>query len=765
MTDREKALMKKLQSMFGIEAKERLGVMYSSLVELENSTLAEKRGIITENIFREAHSLKGAARAVGMLDIELICQSLESALAIFRQNKEKLAPGVFDLFHKALDTVGECLSPGVAAPVDDVSGIICALDRLSLPEEDSQAIQPESVYTPVPEKSRPDRSDIITPAFDEKSYQLDTVRISASRLDSLLLQTEEMLSVKLASGQREADLIDVKTMLELWEKEWQKVYPQARNLGQILEGKPEETEKSRNGRQLLKLHQFLDWNHSFMKQAHSKVKALVKAAGEDRRWIGGTVDSILENVKKTVMLPFTTVLEPFPKMVRDLARDQGKEVELLLQGTEVEADKRILEEIKDPLIHLVRNCIDHGIERPEIREDGKKPRKGTVKVAIAQVNSGRIEIVVADDGAGINLDRVRDAAVKMGVLNGEKADGLEGLDFLSLIFQPELSTSPVITNISGRGLGMAIVRETVEKLGGSISVDTGPKEGTLFRIILPVTVATFRGILVRVSDRMFVIPTANVERVVRVKKDEIETVENRETVILGGRPVSLAHLCDILEIPPKGRADRDQGRILALTVRAGEKCVAFAVDEILEEQEVLVKSLGRQLLRVRNISGATVLGSGKVVPILNAHDLIKTAARAPVAPMGTGSPAGEAENKRKAILVVEDSITSRMLLKNIIESAGFYVKTSVDGVDALGALKNEEFDLVVSDVEMPRLNGFDLTARIRADGELSQIPVVLVTSLGSREDRERGVEVGADAYIVKSGFDHNNLLEVINRLI
>ena len=269
------------------------------------------------------------------------------------------------------------------------------------------------------------------------------------------------------------------------------------------------------------------------------------------------------------------------------------------------------------------------------------------------------------------------------------------------------------------------------------------------------------------TDRLFVIPVANMERTARVKKDEIKTVENKESIVLNGSAISLVRLGDVLEIPRRQEKDTDSEFIQVLILGAAEKRIAFSVDEVLNEEEVLVKDLGKQLSRVRNIAGATILGSGKVVPVLNVPDLMKSAVNISSAPARSVVAAEEegTEARKRSVLVVEDSITSRILIKNILESAGYDVSTSVDGVDAFAALREYEFDLVVSDVEMPRMNGFELTSRIRSHEKLGEMPIVLVTALGSREDRERGIDVGANAYIVKASFDQSNLLDVVKRLI
>ena len=350
------------------------------------------------------------------------------------------------------------------------------------------------------------------------------------------------------------------------------------------------------------------------------------------------------------------------------------------------------------------------------------------------------------------------------MITRKEAKNLKDQEAMPLIFRSGITTSPMITEISGRGLGLAIVQEKAEQLGGALSVETHPGKGSTFRILLPVTMATFKGILVKVTDIFFVVPTSHVERVLRVKKEEVKTVKNNTTIPLNGKTLSLVELGDVLELPNKDHKEEEGEHITVLVLGVDENQIAFKIDEVLTEQEVLVKSMGKQLSRVRNIAGATVLGSGEVVPILNAQDLLKSAVRVKSSSVTTSVSEKEVDAQRKSILVVEDSITSRMLIKNILESSGYFVKTASDGLDGYNTLKAEDFDLVVSDVEMPNMNGFELTAKIRGDKTIAQIPVILCTSLESREDKERGVDVGANAYIVKSRFDQSNLLEVVKRL-
>jgi two-component system chemotaxis sensor kinase CheA len=375
-----------------------------------------------------------------------------------------------------------------------------------------------------------------------------------------------------------------------------------------------------------------------------------------------------------------------------------------------------------------------------------------------------MELCVSDDGAGIDIAGLPEMAVKRGMVTCDEVERMGKDELLGIIFISGFSSRPMIDDISGRGLGLAIVREKVAKLGGTVTVTTDPRHGTIFRLLLPLTLATYRGIIVRVGEHPFIFPAPHVERVARVARSTIKSVENRATIELGGTVFSFVRLADLLELPRQEWKGKEPEFVQLLVLGNAGKRLAFGVDEVLGEEEILVKSLGPQLARIRNIAGATVLGTGKVVPILHPDDLLKSATRGATAMIGAILEKEDAETARKSVLIVEDSITARTLLKNILETAGYKTLSAVDGLDALALLRLEEIDLVVSDVDMPRMNGFDLTSRIRASREFTDLPVVLVTSLDSREDRERGIEAGANAYIVKSSFDQSNLLDVIKRL-
>jgi two-component system chemotaxis sensor kinase CheA len=791
MGTKEEELLKRLLQVFNLEAEERLNALSSGLVQLEGASTPEDQAAAIERLFRETHNLKGASRTVNKLEVEAVCQAMEDVFDRLRQQQMSLSPPLFDLLHNAVDLVAHLLAEPGTRNGSQVPEIVEQLNRFiageitlevtpppslpSLPIEESlppppieipQVVEEALPPAPLPEKAV--APPLPGQPLGAKLPASNTIRISTTKLDSLLFQVEEMLSVKLTVQQHALDLRTVTAMFELGRKAWGKVAQEAGQIRQALDSPSALVALDENGQAQLysslnKLLTFLEWQQSHIGALEHKLETLSKLAENDQRQLGGMVDNLLEEMKKALTLPCSSLLDVFPKMVRDIARTQGKQVSLVVQGGEVEIDRRILEEMKDALTHLIRNCLDHGIELPEERLKKNKPAQATITLAVSQMVGGKVEILISDDGGGIDVERVKAAALKQGVLSPQELAQLTEEEAIMLIFQSAVSTSPIVTDLSGRGLGMAIVREKVEKLGGKISVETVRHVGSIFRIQLPLTLATFRGVLVEAAGQTFVIPTSHVERVVRIARQNIQTVQNKETISLNGRVLPLISLAEALELP----ASRTETLpfVSVIILNTSDKTVAFQVETVLREQEVLVKSLGKQLIRVRNVAAATVLGSGQVAPILNVSDLIKSALK--LAGLGRRAiiPAEKAEPKQQSILVVEDSITSRMLLKNILEGAGYQVQTAIDGVEAFTALRETDFDLVVSDIEMPRLNGFDLTLKIRNDEKLSHLPLVLVTSLTDQKDRERGIEVGADAYIVKSSFDQSNLLEVIRQLI
>jgi two-component system chemotaxis sensor kinase CheA len=763
MDKKDLEFQKRIQATFRIEAEEHLNAISTSLSELEKTQSEKKKTELVEVLFREVHSLKGAARSVDQKEIEAVCQPMEGIFSALKRKEIALLPMAFDLLYKTVEWLLKHVATSGAEQTsafrqtrteliqqlkEMVSGKAFATvmqEPSATDTEQSRPAQPGPIPETRPEAALP--ADILR-------TQIEMVRIPISKLDPLLLQAEEMTQSKIAVDQRTNELKGLCDELNKWKTEAQKWRSQRAVATPAI------------------WNEWCDTSEMHLNKVDSQLREITRSVERDQHGLERLVNNHLEAMKQVLMLPVGSLVEAFPVMVREISHEQNKEIDCIIRGTELEIDKRILEELKDPLIHLIRNSIDHGISKQQERILQNKPVRGSITLAFAARENGQVEITLSDDGKGIDKERLLKAAIKSGIISNEAAGKLEPKEVLNLIYQSGVSTSSIITDISGHGLGLTIVHEKVAKLNGKISVESEANRGTTFRILLPMTLATFRGILVKVKEFMFILPTMNVVRVMKIEQAEIKTVENHETILIDDQVISVADIGEVMGLPEHkhsapgkmepGSANSNQIRLVVLI--SGDYRIAFKVDDLVDELQVLVKGLGKLLRRIRNISGATILGSGKVVPVLNITDLMKSAVR--INGRKIEAPAGEIfVPKTGKILVAEDSITSRTLIKNILETAGYQVTTAVDGADAFTKARTGDFDIVVSDVDMPKMNGFELTAKIRSDKKLSEIPVVLVTALESREDQEHGIEVGADAYIIKSSFDQTNLLEIIKKLI
>ncbi len=785
-------LQKQLLEAFKTEAEERIASMFENLTELEKCTDAGIRAKMLEVVYREAHSLKGAARSVNIIPVETLCQAIEGLFSKLKDGKIDFTPDLFDTLHDAVGIIEKYLSapeakrpdfedtmdalteafsiyqktgkePPEEGPKDQSHGEAPVNDKSNHPSggPDPEKLPPAKTKAPPELERRRSVEDRRKSRFardtSAKAWLTDTVRISTAKLDSLLLKAEELITLKQILGQHLKQINMTSNTIGKWKKISEKSKKELREIRLHIH----------DNSLLDRFFQLYELNHDEIMATASRINELSISVEQSNRILGGMVDDLLEEMKKTSLLPFSTLFSILPSMVREISRDLGKDVDLEISGGDIEIDKRILEGLKDPIIHLIRNAIDHGIETPDARKLKQKSPWGKIHIAVSQPESNKVAMTIADNGKGIDVQTIREKATTAGLLTASQAAELTDEETFSLIFQSGISASPLITEISGRGLGMAIVQEHIENLSGLIFISSSPGEGTTFKIELPVSLATFRGVIVSASGNDFILPIAHIDHTFRIEPKDIKTAENKSVISLNGQAVSLVALSDILGLSPHPLPDRkaEKYTMPVVILGSGDKTIACIVDAVSTEQDVLVKSLGKQLKRVRNISGATILGNGQVVPILNVNDLISTSSGKSISPVMAKTIDMKQKKAPKSILIVEDSFTSRTLLKNILESSGYLVTTAIDGQDGFQQLKAGEFDAVISDVEMPKMNGFELTRQIRDDEALAEKPVVLVTSLDSREDREKGVDAGANAYIVKSSFDQSNLLEVLERLV
>ncbi len=757
-------IREQLISSFRAELAEHVQTMTDGLLGLEQHRVDAKDSSATlEDIFRAAHSLKGAARAIGVTAVEQLAHGLEDVLAAMQTDAVARSPGLFTACYHALDAIQAvqvAYEAGELTPPTKALHALAELQPFREARGDALPLNPNAAHAPQNSATPPIPE---TPTSTGVSAADETIRVSVGKLDALMTQLSELLITKIRIGQRATQMRNLLDYVVEWQKEWlsaRSAYNRlARKQRQGIVGE----EASRPDRDLHRMMTYIDASQERLRELATLVGVLSRDYSNDVMQTSLVIDALEEEIKRVRMLPLNTITATFGRMVRDLAQAVGKEATLETAGGEVELDKRVLEQIKDPLVHLLRNAIDHGIEPPETREAAGKARRGTVSLSAEQLGKD-VVVTVSDDGAGLDITAIRRVAARRKGAS-EDVQGLSEAELAELIFYSGFSTSPIITDTSGRGVGLDVVRRNVEALGGRIDVEWQPAGGSAFRLTLPLTLTSSRGLLVRTANQVFAIPLSAIERILRVGAEQITPLGGQDTVLFDGRPIPLVRLNDVLDLP---NAAAKEGRIPVVVLAAAERRIAFAVDDLVGEQEVVMKGLGKQLARVGGIAGATIMGSGEVVLILHVADLMKLATRAEHRSVVQAVPVhGVVPNPTAPrILIVDDSITTRTLEKNILEAAGYSVQLATDGQEALRAIAADGLpDLIISDIAMPRLDGFDLTAHIKGDPRTAGIPVILVTSLDSVEDKSRGIEVGADAYIVKSRFDQNNLLDTIRQLI
>ena len=741
-------------SMFRKEAEMHIQELDKGLLVLEDNP---KDRNALEEIRRRAHTLKGSAKMMGFAEISDTAHSMEDLLEGVKTESSGLDNGLFDRLFTCLDSIRGLLrrtsdeeSPEADAPTTKVSSEISE----GLP---TQKAAPRVVESP-------------TSKITDIDVQ-DAILVETDRLDSLAGTVSEMVMDQIKSESQTTELSHISDLMRqqfsVWAQLEEKMSLDAAN---ERAGIP-----VTQGLQREELNRYYDLSISIL---NSMINLL-----DDYRTIAThrklLIDRLQEDIRSIRLIPISVVFDSFPRAVRDMGKEYGKNIKLDISGGEVKLDKSIIETIRDPLMHLVRNAVDHGIEDTGDRMRRAKPRTGHINLS-AYHRGSKVVIEISDDGAGINLEKVKQSALQKGYIEESRLKTMDEQSAVQLIFLPGISTSPIITDVSGRGVGMDVVMENIgRKLKGMIDVQTEPGKGTTISLVVPITLAVMQVLVVRVGQGMFAIPTETIKKNVRLTRDQIRSVEGKQAVIDDEGIVPLVKLGDILgfhEISPENDGDNSpphkgtQDNIIsAFILEHAQRRIAFCVDDFVSEEEVVIKSLGSYLKKARYTAGATILGTGEVVAILHTADLLNSAGDKLAGAAPVQLPEIDREESEKliaaSILVVDDSLTTRELERSILEASGYDVHVAVDGLDGLNKISKRKFDLIISDVEMPRMNGFQMVETLKQNDHSKDIPVIMVTALQKDEEKRRGMEVGASAYIVKSSFDQSNLLETIQTLI
>jgi len=815
----QESLKRQLLDTFKVELDEHVLTLNKGLLRLEQGVSGKKFDTLLAELFRAAHSLKGASRTVDILDINLIAHRLEDVLGLIQHQKISLSSHLFDVMFQAVDLIKACMRvklDGNEFPFDKLNAVVQQLEAATVLPDASKSSKNEKVKVenfnitvnnikPENHKKQDDNESTddkkkkknnqnqeqnetqdltslssvqqnnlkqtetksagtkknekieknvpMEPYTDEQiTGSDDTIRVKTNKLDLLMASMGELMGSRMRTMQRIIDLQTMQKRINRWHKEWRHL----RGNMKSLERKHYEDDD------LNHFFSFMHHNADNLKHIHTDINLLVRHFMNDCDQLVFISDDLQDKIRNVRMQPISSLFDQFPRMIRDLSRNQEKNIRLKITGEKTEVDRHVLDALKDPLTHILRNAVDHGIEAPGHRKNLGKPEQGLITLKASQKGS-TIVIEVIDDGRGIDLESVRDQAVLNNIVPEQKAKSLSKRELTDLIFCSGLSTQTTVTDISGRGVGLDVVRRNLEKLQGQILVESQPNIGTTISLTVSLSLATSQVLMVKVDGELLAIPCTTVERILKVHSKDIGQIDGKPAIVVDNEALPLFSLAPLLDFSETVPTPNDDEKNSVVVLSVAEKRLTFRVDELLETREIVIKNMGQQLRRVRNLSGATILGDGQIVMVLNVADLMKSAQHgsAYLRPVDIAP----APPERKRILVVDDSITTRTLEKNILENAGYQVLVCADGQEAWDCIQSESFDAVVSDVDMPRMNGFQLAEHVREDDRYKALPFILVTSLESRADKIRGMEVGADAYIVKGTFDQKELLDTIERLI
>jgi two-component system chemotaxis sensor kinase CheA len=705
----EADFLKELIADFKIEASEHYNTILTSLLTIyDSSNSINSKEEVIGDAYRSTHSLKGSARAVDQEYIEKICSSLESIFSIVIKEKYDLDKDTISDLFKVLEIL-KSLIDNIGKESSSVHKImlgraheILSKTILNFKKNESLPIINTSEQNDITEKNSLD----IDIKKQTEIKESNIIRVPVDQMLSILSQAEELITIK-------------NSLARLCEKD-------------------------------------------SIEELHSEISILYNNSSK-------IIYPLIENIKENLLSNFESISLLIKKIVFELSSQLSKDISLTIIGEKTSIDKRVLERIKDPLIHIIRNAVDHGIELTKDRTLSGKTPKGSISITIEKRGNKDIQITITDDGKGIDNEKIIKSAIEKEIITKEEASQYTDDQIISLILKSGITSKDDVSDISGRGMGMSIVYEQITKLGGSVHIKSQKKQGTTLSLIIPQTVNIINGITIQLNNRDYILPINSVEKIVSLSQLQIETLGRKRYISnIYDTPVEIFYLSDILKLEIN-RA-KDSSRFIAIVTDDNYK-IALIIDNLKTTYEGLIKEMGSQILKIRYLSGVAVGSQGEIMPILNIPEIIraitdyKSNNNRSIDSFSKNDINGKTSIKTK-VMVVEDSITIRNILKNYLSSGGFDVITAVDGEDAYNQLKRDNVDIVVSDIEMPRMNGFLLTKSIRSGIEVDpNIPIILVSALEKDDDIKRGLECGANAYIIKSNFEKSNLIETINRLI
>ncbi|WP_448197048.1 response regulator [Pseudomonas putida] len=740
-----------LLELFSLEAEAQTQVLITGLMALErNPTQAAQ----LEACMRAAHSLKGAARIVGIDAGVSVAHVMEDCLVAAQEGRLLLRAEHIDALLRGTDLLLHVATPGDPAGEGAVPGFLAQMAGLLDPPG---APVPSSVpaQTPLPtvELVTPELEPEAEPPVPRRASKRGAqggervLRVTADRLNSLL----DLSSKSLVETQRLKPYLATLQRLKRMHGQGMRA----------LDGLKAQLEGS--GQSLPVLEALAQAQRLLMETQH--ILQQQTADLDEFGWQASQRAQLLYDTALACrMRPFADVLTGQSRMVRDLGRSLGKQVRLQIDGEKTQVDRDVLEKLEAPLTHLLRNAVDHGIELPEQRLLAGKPEEGAIRLR-ASHQAGLLILELSDDGAGIDLQRLQRSIVQRGLSPADTVAQMSEAELLTFLFLPGFSMRDKVTEVSGRGVGLDAVQHLVRDLRGSIELTQQAGQGCRFHLEVPLTLSVVRSLVVEVGGEAYAFPLAHIERTVEVTAEQIVQIEGRQHFWHEGRHIGLVAASQLLNRPA---AQGDESALRVVVIREREQLYGVAVERLIGERVLVVMPLDARLGKVQDISAGALLDDGSVVLIVDVEDLLRSVEKllstGRLERIERGVQAGRGAS-RKRILVVDDSLTVRELQRKLLSNRGFEVAVAVDGMDGWNALRSEDFDLLITDIDMPRMDGIELVTLVRRDQRLQSLPVMVVSYKDREEDRRRGLDAGADYYLAKASFHDDALLDAVVELI
>lgn len=748
----DQQLLNELRIVFESELKEYAEVITDGLLSLEKTQYVSSSQDKLEEIFRAAHSIKGSARGIGLSHIVEIAHRLESIFSLFKKGEIVLSAAIVDKLLLAVDLMQDLAATDQKTTSTSVnfSGLINDLDDFIRNKITTGSVQKKNIPLESGHDSVISDGDKVdgheeqarVPIEKRSAPRLETYSISDKYVNQLSAIAENVLTIKNEKQQQLLSMHRIIDQLEFCSNSWADT---------ISHFSPSLTEE---------MKEKLQGHASELYAAINQARQVYNSNRQINRHLNHVSLALKNSTHSLQLVPLAALLAPLYRIVRELTNQLGKKVNFRIQGGDIEIDRKLYKFIHDPIVHLINNAIDHGIEPPDIRKRMGKPEEAHLWLDIRKQGE-MLSIRVKDDGAGIDVESIKSKAIQKKWLTQPELETLNHRELVDLIFISGFSLKEIITEVSGRGVGLDVVRNNLRRVRGDIEIETEQGKGCSFNLLIPSSLTSERGILVKTAGKIFVLADFIVDKVMIVAKDAVEELAGKPVIFYKQEPVPLCGLAQVLGLTHL--PDTRQERYSVVLISNERSKIALAVDEILGERELIIRPFNYPLIKVRNVASIAMLGNGEMGLVLNEVNLIDSALKTQYALNHQEDQAAKVERPR--ILVVEDTATTRTLEQRILETQGYRVHTVNDGARAWESVQNNPYDLVITDIEMPMMNGFDLVERIKKNPQTKNIPVVIVTSLNTKENKHRGIKVGADAYVTKDLFSTELFLKIIEQLL